>query len=53
LERKIEIMKIYACEMGCFPFPRSETALRALAAVRGMTAGYEAAEAFMLLRELC
>jgi LmbE family N-acetylglucosaminyl deacetylase len=53
LDRKIQIMNIYACEMGDFPFPRSEKALRALAAVRGMAAGFEAAEAFMLLRELC
>ena len=51
LERKIELMKIYASEMGEFPFPRSEKALRALAQLRGSQAGLEAAEAFMLLRE--
>jgi len=51
LERKIELMKIYASEMGEFPFPRSEKALRALAQLRGSQVGYEAAEAFMLLRE--
>lgn len=49
LERKIELMKIYSSEMGEFPFPRSEGALRALAQLRGSQAGYEAAEAFSLL----
>jgi len=44
-------MKIYASEMGEFPFPRSEETLRALAKLRGSQAAYEAAEAFMLLRE--
>jgi len=51
LERKIELMKIYASEMGEFPFPRSEEVLRVLAKLRGSQAGFEAAEAFMLLRE--
>ena len=49
LERKIELMKIYSSEIGEFPFPRSEEALRALAQLRGSQAGYEAAEAFSLL----
>ena len=52
LEQKLELMKIYASEMGEFPFPRSEKALRALAQLRGSQAGFDAAEAFMLLREL-
>ena len=51
LEQKLELMKIYASEMGEFPFPRSEKALKTLAQRRGSQAGYEAAEAFMLLRE--
>ena len=51
LERKIELMKIYASEVGEFPFPRSEEALRSLAQLRGSQAGFYAAEAFMLLRE--
>ncbi len=51
LDEKIEIMRLFASEMGTFPFPRSEHALRALAHLRGAAAGYEAAEAFMLLRE--
>lgn len=51
LERKIELMKIYASEMGELPFPRSEKALKSLSQLRGSQAGFAAAEAFMLLRE--
>jgi N-acetylglucosamine malate deacetylase 1 len=52
LEKKIEIMKIYHNEMGTFPFPRSEEAIRAQAALRGIASGFKAAEAFMLLKEI-
>jgi len=52
IDRKIEIMKLYESEMGQFPFPRSEQAIRALAQLRGATCGYESAEAFMLLKEI-
>lgn len=45
-------MKIYSSEFGTFPFPRSEQAIRALATLRGATAGCLAAEAFMLLKEI-
>lgn len=51
IERKIELMKIYESEMSDYPFPRSEKALEALARLRGSQAGYDAAEAFMLLRD--
>lgn len=51
MERKLEVMGIYASELGEFPFPRSVAALRALAAVRGAASGFAAAEAFQLLRE--
>jgi LmbE family N-acetylglucosaminyl deacetylase len=51
LDTKIKAMMIYASEHKDFPFPRSEKAIRALAAVRGASSGFEAAEAFMLLRE--
>lgn len=44
-------MKIYESEMSDFPFPRSEKAIKSLAYVRGAASGYEAAEAFMLLKE--
>ena len=51
LDKKIELMNIYESEVGTFPFPRSEKAIRSLAYVRGSASGYEAAEAFMLLKE--
>jgi LmbE family N-acetylglucosaminyl deacetylase len=52
LEKKIEILNTYESEVGTFPFPRSEKSVRALASYRGATAGVEAAEAFMLLKEV-
>jgi LmbE family N-acetylglucosaminyl deacetylase len=51
LDEKISIMHVFESEVGLHPFPRSERTLRALAEYRGSTAGYAAAEAFMLLRE--
>lgn len=51
LDRKIAIMAGYKSEFHEFPFPRSERGLRALAELRGVAAGFTAAEAFMLLRE--
>jgi LmbE family N-acetylglucosaminyl deacetylase len=52
LETKITIMRLYEKEMGIFPYPRSDQAIRALAQVRGVVAGYAAAEGFILLREI-
>ncbi len=51
LERKLQALEIYDSEMGDFPFPRSKTAVSALAKIRGAASGFVAAEAFMLLRE--
>ena len=51
LERKLEAMAVYRSELGVFPFPRSVEAIRALATVRGAASGFNAAEAFQLLRE--
>ena len=51
LEDKLRLMNIYASEMGAYPFPRSHEAIRALASVRGAASGFQAAEAFELLRE--
>jgi len=51
VEDKIQIMRIYESEIGEHPFPRSEAAIRAQATLRGSTAGFNAAEAFMLLKE--
>lgn len=50
LDRKIEITRHFAGEFYDFPFPRSETAVRAQGQMHGVAAGYRAAEAFMLLR---
>lgn len=51
LDTKVRALNVYASEVGAFPFPRSDVALRALAAVRGSASGFKAAEAFELLRE--
>ncbi|URN96109.1 MAG: PIG-L family deacetylase [Candidatus Pristimantibacillus lignocellulolyticus] len=51
IDQKIDIMKIYESEISEFPFPRSEKAIRSLAYIRGAASGFEAAEAFMLLKE--
>lgn len=52
LDSKLAAMRLYEGEMGTFPFPRSEEAIRALAALRGSQCGRNAAEAFMSLREV-
>lgn len=52
LERKVEAMNGYASQVRQAPHPRSEGGIRALAAHRGYTVGVEAAEAFMLIREI-
>ena len=52
LERKLELLRVYEGEILDFPFPRSERAVAALAALRGVAAGVHAAEAFMLLKAI-
>ena len=52
MDKKIEIMKVYENEIAEHPFPRSQRNLRALATLRGATAGCEYAESFMLLKEI-
>lgn len=52
LERKVEALSAYASEMRDFPHPRSLPAVRALAQWRGASAGFAAAEAFVLGRKL-
>jgi LmbE family N-acetylglucosaminyl deacetylase len=52
MDKKIEIMKIFESEIAEHPFPRSEKNLRALATLRGATAGCEYAESFVLLKEI-
>lgn len=50
LEKKIEAMKLYDTEIAEPPFPRSEEHIRALATVRGATAGVRFAESFRLIK---
>jgi LmbE family N-acetylglucosaminyl deacetylase len=51
LERKLDAIKVYSGELRSFPHPRSIEALTALARWRGASAGFRAAEAFVLVRE--
>lgn len=52
LESKVRAMRCYQMEMRHFPHPRSERAIDALARWRGATAGFSAAEAFTVIRQL-
>lgn len=52
LEKKLEALHAYESELRDFPHPRSMTAVKALAQWRGATVGVEAAEAFMLGRNI-
>lgn len=52
LERKLEIMSLYATELQPYPLPRATESIRALSRFRGATIAVEYAEAFMLLREV-
>ena len=52
IEKKIQIMKVFQSEMGIFPFPRSEQAIRALAMLRGVVCGSLAAESFIIVKEI-
>ena len=51
LDTKVAAFDAYEMEQRPYPHPRSERAVRAKAATRGTEAGFEAAEAFRLLRE--
>lgn len=50
INKKIEAYKCYETEKRAYPHPRSEEAIRILAARRGIEAGLECAEAFVILR---
>lgn len=52
MDKKLEIMNVFASEMAEHPFPRSEKNLIALATLRGASAGCEYAESFVLLKEI-
>lgn len=50
LEAKLEAMQLYNTELGEWPFPRSLENIKALAMVRGGTAGVKYAEAFRIIK---
>lgn len=52
LNKKLDILDVFESEIHDFPFPRSRIALEALARVRGVQCNSEAAEAFMLIKEI-
>lgn len=51
LDLKLSAMKAYKSEVRVFPHPRSLESIEALARKRGSDAGFNYAEAFMLIRE--
>jgi LmbE family N-acetylglucosaminyl deacetylase len=52
LDKKIAALVAYEAESRVYPHPRSPEGLRAYARKRGMEVGIEAAEAFVVLRDL-
>ena len=52
VDKKIEILSKYEEEILGHPFPRSIAGVRALALLRGAQSGCQAAEAFMLIKEV-
>ena len=52
LERKLAAMRLYQSQEKEFPHPRSIRAIEALARLRGSTVQVQAAEAFVLVREV-
>ncbi len=51
-EKKVQAMKCYVSELCEFPHPRSLEGMAVLSRNRGMSAGMQRAEAFMLIRKL-
>lgn len=52
MDKKMEALRHYQAEMRPWPHSRSLEGIRALAAYRGASMGMEAAEAFMVIRDL-
>lgn len=50
IEKKVKAFKSYETEKRSYPHPRSEKAIKILAAKRGTEIGFKYAEAFMILR---
>lgn len=53
LERKLQAMQCFASQIRAAPHERSIETLRALATLRGATVMKQAAEAFVLIRDVC
>ncbi len=51
-QQKEQAMSCYVSELSTFPHPRSLTGMDVLSRTRGMAAGMERAEAFMLIRKI-
>ncbi len=51
LQKKIDAMRAYVREMKQFPHARSAKGIQVFAEKRGMEVGFEAAEAFVVIRE--
>ncbi len=51
IERKIEALQFYNSEIRDFPHPRSLDGVKSLSKYRGMCAGFDLAEAFILARK--
>lgn len=52
IDEKLRVMDLYVTEVQPEPLPRSPSAIRALARLRGATVGVAHAEAFALVREI-
>jgi LmbE family N-acetylglucosaminyl deacetylase len=52
LGSKIQAMEMYLSQLKAYPHQRSVEAIKALASFRGSTVGLEAAEAFVLIRQI-
>jgi N-acetylglucosamine malate deacetylase 1 len=52
IEKKIKALEAYQCEMRDWPHARSINAVKALAMYRGASVGVNAAEAFVLMRNI-
>ena len=51
-KKKMNILKVYKSEIKPHPFPRSIKSVKALALLRGSSAGCKYAESFMLIKEI-
>lgn len=52
MDKKLSVIKKYKTEIGEHPFPRSIDNIKALAVLRGATAGVKHAESFMILKDI-